>query len=222
MAGTQSTVATLFLALGPLLLVPRGVDQFYRPKDETIDGWLQDDLEAYVDRALTKLNMEEDELDQTPLLVTGPVLNWRDGRQAITRAQDDNLRFAAHHVVVLLLGRTNLGLYRCKFDSRKGVSYDLTTEHIPYNQLAGVGIYEGQSVNDTSEDSTTEDSANRPTPSESAQEPAFKYQAFRVRMPGGGFEIPSRVTDPDTKRRSLTPPGTPLDHAVNALRSKIV
>lgn len=110
-----------------------------KPSDQQIDAWLNEDLNFISKHSLTKLEIEEAQLINEPLIITGPYLYSVAGSGLyFKRGKDNIIRFTPINVSVINLTQNQVLRYSCIFDFINGSMLNESTEEFFYRDIVSV------------------------------------------------------------------------------------
>lgn len=199
---------SLVLFLAAILgFLPKFTDK--RPTDEQIDTVILEALAGAGDKARQKLDIDESQVQQGPLVSIVPALV---PPAAVQLGKDGRRRFSTYKIAVILLTDKYLAIMTSRYDVRTDITSEISMQEATFPHVVDIELQETLQVFEGTDQLSYVHEGMALLPK----------QKLRIGFSsGGGFTFPMTVHG---KARSTDPwelPGTPMDHVVGALRSII-
>ena len=104
-----------------------------KPSDKQMDTWLSEDIAKLTRAAMQELDLDPDDIQQDPIIVTGP-----SPEAAVAIGKDGVVRFSKYDVVIVFLTEYHLAAYHATLNMATGTPTRETTQEYHYSDIVSV------------------------------------------------------------------------------------
>lgn len=109
------------------------------PTDQQVDEWLEEDLKGLNKRALEKMGVDETELVDQPVQITGLPLGNAGGLNILyKRGKDNIIRFTPIDISIINFTKNQLLRYSCILDFTTGSTLNESTDEYFYKDVVSI------------------------------------------------------------------------------------
>jgi len=101
--------------------------------DEQMDHWLDEGREMILKTAMKRLDVEDDDISNIPLVIDGP-----DEKTSVRPGKDKILRFRIHDMLLFFLTEHNVSTFQCFYDLGSNEILEDGTKEFPYKDITSL------------------------------------------------------------------------------------